>query len=307
MKRILSLIISLCILLTFTIGSLALEVPGAVKVQLVSTDPTWSGIGLQKVTHFDSLEKALAAAVNGDVIEVFENISLSAPITIPSGLTVTIVSGTKVEEGTHFGASTFVKTDPDAVTRTVSQTFDGSMFTVEEGATLNMENITLKGKENNTADKGGLIYVESGAEVNLSRGVTLKDSTLAGSGTMGGAIYVEAESTVNVEDTVFSGNGAKKGGDIYAEDKESLTVAEGVTANVYYYDPDAADYILGDVNDDGKVNDQDAIYLLFNATFGDEYYPLNQDGDFNGDGEVNDQDAIYLLFYCFYPDLYPLG
>lgn len=65
-------------------------------------------------------------------------------------------------------------------------------------------------------------------------------------------------------------------------------------------------YVRGDVNGDGEVNDQDAIYLLFNTIFGDAVYPLNQDGDFNKDGSVNDKDAIYLLFHTLFKELYPI-
>ena len=65
-------------------------------------------------------------------------------------------------------------------------------------------------------------------------------------------------------------------------------------------------HIPGDLNGDGEVTDEDAIYLLF-YTFFPEDYPLNQDGDFNGDGEVTDEDAIYILFYTFFPEDYPIG
>ncbi|MBR3145087.1 MAG: hypothetical protein IKF53_04250 [Clostridia bacterium] len=65
------------------------------------------------------------------------------------------------------------------------------------------------------------------------------------------------------------------------------------------------DYIKGDVNNDGTITDQDAIYTLFHYFFG-ENYPVNQPCDFNGDGSFTDQDAIYLLFYYFFNDNYPL-
>ncbi|MBR0465959.1 MAG: succinylglutamate desuccinylase/aspartoacylase family protein [Clostridia bacterium] len=67
----------------------------------------------------------------------------------------------------------------------------------------------------------------------------------------------------------------------------------------------APTYIKGDMDNNGIVNDQDAIYLLFHVYF-DSTYPITQPGDINKDEVVNDQDAIYLLFYVYFPDKYPL-
>ena len=64
-------------------------------------------------------------------------------------------------------------------------------------------------------------------------------------------------------------------------------------------------YTPGDIDGVEGINDRDAIYLLMNSFF-EEDYPLNQSGDFDGNGEVNDRDAIYLLMYSFFPDDYPL-
>lgn len=89
---------------------------------------------------------------------------------------------------------------------------------------------------------------------------------------------------------------------VSAKDKNNAainvaTVTGGVTVR---------NYIVGDVNGDGEITDEDAIYLLF-YTFFPEEYPIEQPCDFNGDGEVTDEDAIYLLFYTFFPEEYPIA
>ena len=61
----------------------------------------------------------------------------------------------------------------------------------------------------------------------------------------------------------------------------------------------------GDVNGDGEVNSDDAIYTLYYTMLPDSY-PVNQSCDFNGDGEENSDDAIYLLYNTLLPEAYPL-
>ncbi len=64
-------------------------------------------------------------------------------------------------------------------------------------------------------------------------------------------------------------------------------------------------YTPGDVNNDGKLNNQDAIHLLKHV-MNPSQYTINQSGDMNGDGKVNNQDAIYLLKHILNPSTYPL-
>ena len=56
----------------------------------------------------------------------------------------------------------------------------------------------------------------------------------------------------------------------------------------------ASGLVLGDVNNDGMVNTNDAIYLL-RHTLSPLKYPLSQSGNINGTDGVNSDDAIYLL------------
>lgn len=61
----------------------------------------------------------------------------------------------------------------------------------------------------------------------------------------------------------------------------------------------------GDLDGNGRIDSDDAIYLL-NHTMMPDHYPIDQDCDFNGDGHVDGDDAIYLLYHTLLPDRYPL-
>ena len=63
--------------------------------------------------------------------------------------------------------------------------------------------------------------------------------------------------------------------------------------------------LRGDVNGDGDIDSNDAIYLL-RYTMNHDRFPINQSGDMNGDGDVDSNDAIYLLRYTMNPDRFPL-
>ncbi len=64
-------------------------------------------------------------------------------------------------------------------------------------------------------------------------------------------------------------------------------------------------YMLGDLNQDNKVTDADAVHLLMHTFFPDTY-PVAQDCDYNDDGKITDADATYLLMHTFFPGTYPI-
>lgn len=60
-----------------------------------------------------------------------------------------------------------------------------------------------------------------------------------------------------------------------------------------------------DLNGDDVINDQDAIYLLWQILF-PEQLPADNGSDIDGNGTVNADDVTYLLWHTLFPDLYPL-
>jgi hypothetical protein len=54
-------------------------------------------------------------------------------------------------------------------------------------------------------------------------------------------------------------------------------------------------FIRGDMDQDGDVDSDDSIYLLYHVLFKGEGYPIIQPADIDGNNKVNVNDAIYLL------------
>ena len=313
MKKTLSIVISICILFTLSLPVFADLAPAGEKhVMRYSV----SG-AIQHLVTYTDIETAISDAKSGDIIEIFDDISTDKQLTIPAGLELTFVSGTKTDaytDPTHgyitigntakFGAGSFVSYDENAEKRTLTSTFNtGSAIVLGEGAKLNLKNISIVGSADNTATEGGIVYVGNNAALNTSNGVVLSGGALSSEGTKGGAVYAAETAKLNIADTTFSGNNAAEGKDIYAVTESYTTIAEGVTADIAYGEGQGV--LRGDANGDGVINDQDAIYTLFSFYFAEDY-PSNQNYDFDGDGVFNDQDAIYLLYHFYFDDQYPL-
>ena len=65
--------------------------------------------------------------------------------------------------------------------------------------------------------------------------------------------------------------------------------------------------ILGDLDSDGDVDEDDAVYLLLHTFRASEYViPGGQSVDYDGDGDVDSDDAIWLKNHVTDPTHYPL-
>ena len=70
----------------------------------------------------------------------------------------------------------------------------------------------------------------------------------------------------------------------------------------------ALERMIGDIDADEVVTQDDAVYLLLHTMFGEMFYPLNgAPADFDDDGTVTQEDAVYLLLHTMFGEtFYPL-
>ena len=82
----------------------------------------------------------------------------------------------------------------------------------------------------------------------------------------------------------------------------------GVCTGDVVYTAIFVEYVPGDMDGNGEMEYDDAVYLLLSLMFGEENYPLsNAPADINGDGTISQEDAIYLLLHnLFGEEFYPL-
>ncbi len=64
-------------------------------------------------------------------------------------------------------------------------------------------------------------------------------------------------------------------------------------------------FLIGDVNLDGEVTNDDVVLLLWHTLFPEDY-PLEGDLDFSRDGNIDNSDVVTLLWHSLFPEDYPL-
>lgn len=85
----------------------------------------------------------------------------------------------------------------------------------------------------------------------------------------------------------------------------ALLVAVMLSALIFPLSVDTHAAVLGDFDENGKLNINDAVRLLYGVYFPDRY-PVNQAADFDASGSVDADDAIRLLFHLLFPERYEL-
>ena len=63
--------------------------------------------------------------------------------------------------------------------------------------------------------------------------------------------------------------------------------------------------IKGDLDKDGSVDEDDALYLLLHVLLPEDF-KVDQPVDYDGSGQANEDDAIYLLQYVLMPEIFPI-
>lgn len=99
--------------------------------------------------------------------------------------------------------------------------------------------------------------------------------------------------------------------DVYVDIYCGYTSMEGAalatTAKVYTYKAPEPQYVPGDVDGNGELTTDDAIYLVNHMALPD-FFPVTYPAslDFDNDGSLTTNDAIYLVNYMALPDFFPL-
>jgi hypothetical protein len=91
---------------------------------------------------------------------------------------------------------------------------------------------------------------------------------------------------------------------VIEDHNESLT---GATLQLHDYENGVCticrhcSYITGDIDGNGVINQDDAVYLLLHTMFGENRFPLNSaPGDVDRNDKVNQDDAVYLLLHTMF-------
>lgn len=161
--------------------------------------------------------------------------------------------------------------------------------------------LTLKKQASDTTELIKIMQVKVNEKITFQA-----DNAVLIDGIKDGGIYTEPVTIrFNEGSAMLNGNPFTNGATVEAvgEYVLKITDANGKTRTVNF--SISTSVITGDMDCNGGVDSNDAIYLL-RHTLDSARYPISQSGDVDGNGSVNSNDAIYLLRHTLDHDRYPL-
>jgi hypothetical protein len=148
----------------------------------------------------------------------------------------------------------------DAAGREVRLDGTGALFNIDRGVTLNVENLTLKGRRNSAdaVNDSSLVEVNSGGILKLKAGAVITENynyTGVGNGGSGGGVSVGENATFIMEGGTIRGNTSGRGGGVRIRNSSSFTKTGGIiygdTDNIHTPGSTANTAVLG--NDVGHA------------------------------------------------------
>jgi hypothetical protein len=176
-------------------------------------------------------------SVSAPVVAVYiKDVSVTKMSSVPSNLSLagslTWITNNAVEGGEYMitvrgnetiaprtlsysGKTVGITIKGDTAERTVSLSTTGSLFIVESGVTLTLDNnITLQGRSDNTAS---LVSVNSGGTLVMNTGSKVTGNTNNAIWSCGGGIFIDFDGTFTMFGGIISDNSASfAGGGVYA-------------------------------------------------------------------------------------------
>lgn len=153
-----------------------------------------------------------------------------------------------------------------------------------------------------TLNKGNLGLVVGGAET-LTATLTPSDATST-------VTWVSSDTDVATVDTNGKVTAVAEGSatiTAFVDANDNGVLDDGEVSATCAVTVEAAPSVIkGDIDGNGTVDSDDAIYLLKHTLLPNKY-PIVGDGDVDGDGAVDSDDAIYLLKHTLLPGKYPLN
>jgi uncharacterized repeat protein (TIGR02543 family) len=206
--------------------------------------------------------------------------------------TITVTNNETIAPKTlsYGGKNVSVTITGGSTKRTVSLNNAGSLFTVEDGVTLTLDNnLALRGRSDNTV---ALVSVESGGTLVMNTGAEISDNTASSNG---GGVYVTGTFTMN--GGIISGNtttsypSAKGGGGVLVQESGTFTMSGGeISDNTA--DFGGGVYAAGTFTmNGGEISDNTASSSSSNSSGGGVYAPYASGAFTMNGGEISGNEA----------------